>query len=84
MNKLLGYLEGAATALVVFVLSACADSGSGGRVNLSGFPPAFQQGYAEGCESASTRRTRRDEGRYRADEDYMRGWNDGYGVCRRR
>ncbi len=75
---------GAATALAALALAACADSGSGARVNLSGFPPAFQQGYSEGCESAGTRRTRRDQGRYRADEDYMQGWNDGYSVCRRR
>jgi hypothetical protein len=75
---------GAVTVLAALALAACAESGSGRHVNLSGFPPAFQQGYAEGCESAGTGRTRRDEGRYRADEDYMQGWNDGYGVCRRR
>jgi hypothetical protein len=73
----------AATALAAFLLAACADSGSGRHANLSGFPPAFQHGYAEGCESAGARRTRRDEGRYRADEDYMQGWNDGYSVCHR-
>jgi len=53
-------------------------------MNLSGFPPAFQQGYAEGCQTASSRRTRRDQARYLSDEDYMQGWNDGYSVCRRR
>ena len=75
----------AAALLAAAVLAAgCADSGEQGRVNLSGFPPEFQQGYAEGCESASTRHTRRDESRYRSDEHYMRGWIDGYSVCRRR
>jgi hypothetical protein len=72
---------GAAQGLAALALTACADSGGG--MNLSGFPPAFQQGYAEGCQSASTRRTRRNQARYLADEDYMQGWNDGYSVCRR-
>ncbi len=75
---------GVAAALAAAVLAACADSGTRRHVNLSGFSPAFQQGYAEGCESAGTRHTRRDESRYRSDEDYMQGWIDGYSVCRRR
>ena len=73
-----------ATVLATLALAACADSGSERHANLSGFPPAFQQGYSEGCESAGTRHTRRDEGRYRSDDSYMQGWNDGYSVCRRR
>ncbi len=72
---------GAAQAIAALALAGCAESGR--QTNLSGFPPAFQQGYTEGCQSASTRRTRRNDGRYRADEDYMQGWNDGYNVCRR-
>lgn len=73
---------GAAQAIAVLALAGCAESGR--QMNLSGFPPAFQQGYSEGCQSASTRHTRRDDGRYRTDEDYMQGWNDGYSGCRRR
>jgi len=73
-----------AVALAAAALAGCADSSAQGRVNLSEVSPAFQQGYAEGCESASTRHTRRDEHRYRSDEDYMQGWIDGYSVCRRR
>ena len=72
---------GAVQGLAVLALAACADSGGG--MNLSGFPPAFQQGYAEGCQSASSRRTRRDQARYLTDENYMQGWNDGYSICRR-
>jgi len=67
--------------MTAFALAGCADPG--GQTNLSGFTPAFQQGYTEGCQSASSRRTRRNDGRYRTDEDYMLGWNDGYNVCRR-
>lgn len=75
---------GVAITLAAAVLAGCADSGAQRHVNLSGVSPAFQQGYAEGCESASTRHTRRDERRYRSDEDYMQGWIEGYSVCRRR
>ena len=50
--------------------------------NLSGYSPAFRQGYLEGCQSAGGNR-QRDEGRYKADTDYVMGWNDGYSVCRR-
>jgi hypothetical protein len=53
-------------------------------VNLSGFPQSFKEGYADGCESAGTRRQRRYETRYRTEADYMRGWNDGYSACQRR
>lgn len=73
---------GAVQALTALALAACAESGR--HMNLSAFPPAFQQGYVEGCESAGTRHTRRDEGRYLADESYMQGWNDGYSGCQRR
>jgi hypothetical protein len=50
--------------------------------NLSGFPLAFRQGYADGCGSAGVRDRHRDEGRYKNDLNYMMGWNDGYSVCR--
>jgi hypothetical protein len=52
-------------------------------VNLSGYSPAFKAGYTDGC--ASTRGpVRRDDGRYRSDNDYMMGWSDGNSVCRNR
>lgn len=52
-------------------------------VNLSGYSPAFKQGYTEGCASARGA-TRRDDARYRSDTDYMMGWSDGYSVCQSR
>lgn len=73
--------------LLIAALAAggCASqSASPPRVNLSGFPPAFQQGYAEGCESANSRSVRRDENRYQTDFDYMQGWNDGFSICAKR
>jgi len=51
--------------------------------NLSGYSPAFKQGYVEGCESAGSGTQRRNESRYKSDMDYSMGWNDGYSVCRR-
>lgn len=52
-------------------------------VNLSGYSPAFKQGYTDGCASARGS-IRRDEERYRSDNDYMMGWSDGRSVCQRR
>ena len=54
------------------------------RPNLSGFSTGFKQGYSDGCDSAGSHGTRRDEGRYKTEADYMMGWNDGYSACRRR
>lgn len=54
------------------------------QVNLTGFPPSFRDGYADGCESASARRERRQESRYKTEDDYKRGWNDGHSACQPR
>jgi hypothetical protein len=53
-------------------------------VNLGGFSASFKQGYAAGCDSAGARSPRRDESRYKTDDDYRMGWNDGLSACRRR
>jgi hypothetical protein len=52
-------------------------------VNLSGFPPAYRRGYADGCESVRGGSRRRDENRFQRDVDYTMGWNDGFSVCGR-
>lgn len=52
-------------------------------VNLSGYPPAFRDGYADGCNAAKASRGKRDETRYKADPQYAQGWQDGFGVCGR-
>ena len=54
------------------------------KVNLSGFSPTFKRGYADGCESARSLRSAKDERSFRGDADYAAGWNDGYSICRRR
>ena len=52
-------------------------------VNLSGFPLAYRQGYADGCASA-TGPQRRDGVRYSADGNYRTGWVDGSALCRKK
>ena len=51
-------------------------------VNLSGYPPAFRAGYADGCGSVNAAR-KRDEARFKSDASYRQGWQDGYDICRR-
>jgi hypothetical protein len=81
-------------ALLAGALSACAQF-PGGRssappepskpaVNLSGYNAAFKAGYSDGCSSAGGSSQRRNEQRYKADTDYMMGWNDGFSVCGKR
>ena len=52
-------------------------------VNLSGFPLAYRQGYADGCAS-SKGAERKDGGRFGRDTDYSMGWQDGLALCRKR
>jgi len=48
--------------------------------NLSGYPPAFKDGYADACSSPR----RRNDERFKSDADYSMGWNDGQSACRGR
>jgi hypothetical protein len=80
---------------VASVLAACAQAplsqnrssapiaSAGANANLSGFPPEFRQGYADGCASAKGPRVR-DEARNREQPQYASGWRDGFDICRRR
>ena len=52
-------------------------------VNLSGYPPAFRAGYADGCASVDGTK-KRDEARFKSDASYKQGWQDGNDICRRR
>jgi hypothetical protein len=52
-------------------------------VNLSGFPLAYRQGYADGCASVGGTE-RKDVARYGADGNYRTGWQDGLALCRRK
>jgi len=53
------------------------------NVNLSGYPPEFRQGYADGCNSVSARMVR-DEMRMKGDIQYAAGWRDGNDICKKR
>ncbi|MEO8629767.1 MAG: hypothetical protein ABI612_16945 [Betaproteobacteria bacterium] len=64
-------------------LGACSNPAPVKRnINLTGFPPAFQDGYADGCHSATAvlRRPRNDV-RLAKDTQYANGWRDGFDIC---
>lgn len=52
-------------------------------INLSGYPPGFRAGYADGCISVEGAR-KRDEARFKNDTDYAQGWRDGTDICKRK
>jgi hypothetical protein len=52
------------------------------NVNLSGYPPAFKEGFRDGCDSFRGIE-RRDANRFNKDNDYTIGWQDGFSICRR-
>ena len=83
-----------AAIFMVSVLAGCAAVGQDQRpsgplppsarptYNLSGYPPAFKEGYIDGCETAKkTSYGYKDERRFAADNQYRAGWNDGFGLC---
>ena len=53
------------------------------KVNLSGFPLPYRQGYADGCASVSGAE-RKDAARFSADPNYRTGWQDGVALCRKK
>jgi hypothetical protein len=52
-------------------------------VNLSGFPPAFREGYADGCNTARGS-AKQDKARMKTDGSYAQGYNDGLSGCKQR
>jgi hypothetical protein len=52
-------------------------------VNLSGYSPAFKEGFGDGCKTARDRSTK-NERRYAENGQYRRGWDDGRAICGRR
>ncbi len=76
-----------AGVLILIAVAGCASQSQppAQSVNLSGYPPEFRQGYAEGCASAKPNAARkRDEARFKSDANYAQGWRDGYDICGRR
>jgi hypothetical protein len=52
-------------------------------VNLQGFPPAYQQGFADGC-GTSRGTDKKDATRYAQDGSYRIGWIDGLAQCKKK
>ena len=53
------------------------------KVNLSGFPLPYRQGYADGCASVGGRE-QKDTARFGSDDNYRMGWMDGRSICGRK
>ena len=72
---------------VACALGACAQQATPARpgVNLSGFPPEFREGYADGCNSArAVVGAKEDAARMKSDPQYAQGWRDGHDMCKRK
>lgn len=53
--------------------------------NLMGYPPAVQDGYIDGCETAKESQWGyKDMKRYQSDGQYRMGWDDGFSICQSR
>jgi hypothetical protein len=76
---------GALIVAAAFLEACAAPKPPPPKVNLAGFPPAFRDGYADGCQSAKPYAAKhRDDARYARDTQYAAGWRDGYDICRKR
>jgi hypothetical protein len=76
-----------AALLASLALAAC---GSVKQTMLErGYPPAYAEGYADGCSSGNAAagalfdKTRKDTTRYGSDRQYTQGWDKGFQQCRR-
>lgn len=72
-----------AVLLLLFVASCTTPKPAPAPVNLTGFPPAFRDGYGDGCASAGGR-IHKDAKRFDDDRQYAAGWRDGLDACKRR
>ena len=53
--------------------------------NLAGYPPAVKEGYIDGCETAKhSQYAHKDAKRMADDPQYSMGWNDGFGICKKK
>lgn len=84
-----------AAFFLIFTVAGCTTTGQSQRpsgplppstrpaYNLTGYSPAFKDGYIDGCETAKkTSYGLKVERRFSSDIQYRMGWNDGFGVCR--
>lgn len=77
-----------AVSMAIVLLAACTQpppKPTEPPVNLAGFPPAFKEGYLDGCHSAKRGGTSKpDPKRYAEDTQYAAGWRDGADMCRKK
>jgi hypothetical protein len=75
-----------AALVTTMALAACGSVKE--TVIKQGFPPAYADGYADGCSSGRAAAgglfdaTRKDTTRYGADLQYTKGWDNGFQQCR--
>jgi len=76
-------------AALALLVASCAQAPvaeqkpSGPPVNLTGYSPAFREGFNDGCNTARGK-LRRNDHRYAEDTQYAQGWADGRSMCAKR
>ena len=71
-----------AAALVVTACTSSPPEAEEPELNLAGYPPAFRDGYSDGCNSTRVSvGKKRDEPRFKSDSMYAAGWRDGFDIC---
>ena len=77
---------GLAVLITTLVVAACGSVKD--AMVKRGLPPAYAEGYDDGCASGKDAagglfaETRQDIDRYGSDDQYARGWSDGFEKCR--
>jgi hypothetical protein len=77
-----------AALVIALALAACGSARD--RLIEQGFPPAYAEGYDDGCASGEAAggglfgETRKDANRYATDNQYAKGWDDAFATCRDR
>src|SRR5438046_10251093 len=62
--------------LLLVCAGRCATKPTSSQLHLTGFPPAFRDGYNDGCRSAHSAAPARDQARFAGDTQYASGGRD--------
>ena len=79
----------AALAVLITALAVAACTSTRDALIAQGFPPAYAEGYDDGCASGKAaagstfHSARKDASRYAADSQYAQGWDAGFARCER-
>jgi hypothetical protein len=78
----------AVLALMVTAMAVAACSSTTEELIERGYPPAYAEGYEQGCASGKAAagglfaQAQKDESRYQdSDSQYAQGWDAGYAKC---